>query len=79
MFVPVEYRTLFLGDLSVHCSEIDIRQAFQPFGIIEQIRLKHASVNKTVSYGFITFVYREDAVSAMENLNGTMFLGRMLR
>lgn len=79
MFVPVEQRTLFLGDLSVHCNEIDLQQIFEPFGIIEQIRLKHASVNKTLSYGFITFVYRECAENALKQMNGSMFLGRALR
>lgn len=72
--------TLFLGDLSVYCSEKDIRKLFRPFGVIEAIRVKRGTSNKTnLSYGFIKFSTRESADQAMKQLNGVMFLGRAIR
>ena len=77
--VPVEYRTLFLGDLSLHCNEQIIHEIFGRFGTIEQIRMKNASMNQGLSYSFVTYVYREDAEAALRQLNGTMLLGRKIR
>ena len=72
--------TLFLGDLSVYCTEKDIRKLFRPFGTIEAIRVKRGSSNKTnLSYGFLKFSTRESADQALRALNGVMFLGRALR
>jgi RNA recognition motif-containing protein len=73
-------KTLFLGDLSVYCTEKDIRQLFRPFGVIESIRLKKGSANSTrLGYGFIQFSLREAAEQALNHLNGIMFLGRVMR
>ncbi len=77
--VPVEYRTLFLGDLSIHCTEQHVQQLFEGFGMIEQVRLKHASMSQSLSYAFITFVFRGDAEKALNQLNGSMLLGRKIR
>lgn len=75
-----ESTTLFLGDLSVFCTEKDIRKLFRSFGAIEAIRVKRGNSNKTnLSYGFIKFIDREAATSAFQQLNGVMFLGRALR
>ena len=75
-----ESTTLFLGDLSVFCTEKDIRKLFRPFGTIEAIRVKRGSSSKTnLSYGFIKFSTRESAEMALDQLNGILFLGRALR
>ena len=76
---PPEERTLFLGDLSVYCTEEDIYQFFGQFGTIEKIRLKHATNNKNLSYGFVTYTSREVAVRVLQTMNGQLFLGRALR
>jgi RNA recognition motif-containing protein len=78
--VPEEAATLFLGDLSVFCTEKDIRKLFRPFGTIEAIRVKRGTSNKTnLSYGFIRFTYPDSAEQALKHLNGIMFLGRALK
>lgn len=78
--IPEEPSTLFLGDLSVYCTEKDIRKLFRPFGPIESIRVKRGSSNKTnLSYGFIKFTFPESAEQAIKHLNGIMFLGRSLK
>jgi nuclear cap-binding protein subunit 2 len=73
-------KTLFLGDLSVYCTEKDIRQLFRPFGMIESIRLKKGSANSTrLGYGFIQYSTKESAEQALNHLSGIMFLGRVMR
>ncbi|RYG94267.1 RNA-binding protein [archaeon] len=72
--------TLFLGDLSVFCTEKDIRRLFRTFGTIEAIRIKRGSSGKAnLSYGFIKFSDQQAAEKAYHELNGVMFLGRGLR
>lgn len=73
-------RTLFVGDLSVFCTETELRQLFQPFGYIDDIRLKKTTANATrLGYGFIQFGTKECAERAMNSLNGIMFNGRIMR
>jgi RNA recognition motif-containing protein len=72
--------TLFLGDLSVHCKEDDIREIFQRFGQIEAIILKRGGTDKSqLSYGFIKFSNRSEAEEAYHTMGGYMLLGRALR
>jgi nucleolysin TIA-1/TIAR len=77
--LPEEFRTLFLGDLSIHCTRQDVLNAFHPFGYIERITLKVGSSMKSLGYGFITFSDRENAENAMSTLTGSVLLGRALR
>jgi RNA recognition motif-containing protein len=76
---PPEERTVFLGDLSVYCTEEDISSYFRAYGTIEKIRIKHAVNNKNLSYAFLTFTTKEASLRVIENLNGKVFLGRALR
>ncbi len=72
--------TLFLGDLSVYSTENHIRELFQPYGKIENVRIKRGNSTKPhLCYGFIKFDSRTAAEKALSGLNGVMFLGRTLR
>lgn len=72
--------TLFLGDLSVYSTENHIRELFQPYGKIENIRIKRGNTTKPhLCYGFIKFENKSCAERALAELNGVMFLGRTLR
>lgn len=72
--------TLFLGDLSIHCDEKDLRELFHPFGIIEAIRVKrNGTDHSSLSYGFLKYSTRESAETAMLHLSGVMFCGRSLK
>lgn len=72
--------TLFIGDLSIHCTEKDIFQLFQVFGAIESIQLKRkATANNRPTYGFIGFSLRESAEAALKYMNGHVIHGRAIR
>jgi RNA recognition motif-containing protein len=72
--------TLFLGDLSVYSTENHIRELFEPYGHIENIRIKKGNSSKPhLCYGFIKFDNKNAAERAQKELNGVMFQGRSLR
>lgn len=73
-------RSLFLGDLSVYCTEQDLYEIFQSFGPIESIQLKRKSTaNGRPSYGFIQYRFRESAEEALRVMNGRVVHGRAIR
>lgn len=71
---------LFLGDLSLFCSEQDIYEKFIIYGEIIEIRIKRSKeTGKGLSYGFIEFLHTHSALQAMTEMNGVVFRGRPLR
>jgi RNA recognition motif-containing protein len=78
--MPSQKRTLFLGDLSLFCTEQDLELLFGAFGEIYEIRLKRdAGTLRNLSYGFIKFVVPACATLALESLDGYFLHGRALR
>ncbi|XP_032220437.2 probable RNA-binding protein 19 isoform X2 [Nematostella vectensis] len=70
---------LFLRNLAYSCSEEDIQHLFEKFGPLSEVNLpldKHT--NKTIGIGFVTFLMPEHAVKAFNELDGTVFQGRLL-
>jgi RNA recognition motif-containing protein len=76
--LPEHCRSLFLGDLSCFCQEADVYRFFQPFGEIEEIRIKRNHDGIGLGYGFITFARRESAELAMRK-DGEVLVGRPVR
>jgi RNA recognition motif-containing protein len=72
--------TLFVGDLSIYCTEMDLQKVFVPFGAIEAVRIKKGSHDKlNLSYGFVKYYKREDAEAAMAAKEGSILLGRAMK
>lgn len=57
-------KVLYVKNLKSLVSEDELRQVFEPYGQVGRVK-------KTKDYGFIHFENREDALRAMEELNGT--------
>ncbi len=74
-------RTLFLGDLSLYCTEKEIFQVFTSFGPIVSIHLKRVPQGPAthLSYGFVRFQHRSSAEAAMISMQGALLFGRPLR
>lgn len=71
---------LFLGDLSLFCNEEDLRQAFEPFGTLVEVRIKRSKENKkNLSYGFVEYSSPVDAIKAMQVMDGQILCGRALK
>ena len=58
-------KVLYVRKLKVEVTEEQLREKFEPFGKIERIK-------KIKDYGFVHYENREDAVKAMEELNGVV-------
>lgn len=72
--------SLFVGDLSIFCSEAEIESAFSAFGDILEIKIMRSEeTSRNLSYGFIKFVSSSSAKKAMSEMNGVLLCGRPLR
>jgi RNA recognition motif-containing protein len=72
--------TLFIGDLSIFCTEEIIEEIFAPYGkIIYTTIMKCSNTNKSLCYGFLKFASWQDAVRAKDDLNGQVICGRAIR
>ncbi len=72
--------TVFVGDLSVFCTEQDLQNLFAPFGTTKDIRIiRENKSHQPLSYGFVEYSDRESAQRAISALNGELFKGRCLR
>ncbi len=73
--------TLFLGDLSLFCTEKDLQKLFGKFGPLQDIRLKRSNDQDrtSLSYGFVKFAHKQDAAKALQELDGFMLLGRAIK
>ena len=72
--------TIFVGDLSIYCSEKDLFEAFKHCGAIEAVRIKRGGPEKVnLLYGFIKFASKDEAENARREMNGHILLGRAIR
>ncbi len=76
----ISITSIFVGNLSVFCSENDLRSLLSTFGPIHDIAIKYDSkTSLCVGYAFVKFLRRQDAESAIDSLQGRLFMGRSLR
>jgi len=67
---------VFVGDLSPEIDNKMLREAFAPFGHISDVKvIRDLQTLKSKGYGFVSYVDREDAERAIEEMNG-QWLGR---
>lgn len=71
--------TLFVGDLSVTCTEPMLMQLFSQCGTTTEVRIIRTRRNASLGYAFVTMSTAEDATTAIKQLNGHMLNGRSLR
>lgn len=72
--------TLFVGDLSIFCSEEHLRLVFGQYGVIEEVKIiRCENTHKNLCYGFVRLIEGQAAASAMNELNGKLLCGRPLR
>ena len=75
----MEKRTLYIGNLAYTAVEEDLEQAFETFGLIEDIKLmRDRETGRSRGFAFITFEKQSEAEAAMV-MNGKEVAGRVLR
>ncbi|ESW25489.1 hypothetical protein PHAVU_003G040600 [Phaseolus vulgaris] len=75
----VQKNTLYVGGLAEEVNESILHAAFIPFGDIKDVKTPlDQATQKHRSFGFVTFLEREDATAAMDNMDGAELYGRVL-
>lgn len=70
---------LYVGNLSPEVTEDDLRGAFEPFGQITSIKvIKDKFTGEPRGFGFVEMPGKQQAKSAMDNLNGTELKGKKI-
>jgi len=70
---------IYIGNLSQEVTEDDLREAFEAFGHITSIKIiKDKFTGESRGFGFIEMPERQEANSAMENLNGSQLKGKSI-
>jgi peptidyl-prolyl isomerase E (cyclophilin E) len=79
MMQGVQKNTLYVGGLAEEVNESILHAAFIPFGDIKDVKTPlDQATQKHRSFGFVTFLEREDASAAMDNMDGAELYGRVL-
>jgi peptidyl-prolyl isomerase E (cyclophilin E) len=67
------------GGLDENVNESILHAAFIPFGDIKDVTTPlDQATQRHRSFGFVTFLDKEDAAAAMDNMNNTELYGRVL-
>ena len=69
---------LFLRNLPYTCTEDDIVELFEPFGEVRAVHVPIDEMKRSKGYGFVAFMFPEEAEKALASLDGTSFQGRLL-
>nr|CAD1819426.1 unnamed protein product [Ananas comosus var. bracteatus] len=75
----VQKNTVYVGGLAEEVDEKVLHAAFVPFGDIKDVKTPlDQATQKHRSFGFVTFLEREDAAAAIDNMDGAELFGRVL-
>ena len=70
---------IYVGNMSFDVSESELREAFEQFGEITEVRLIMDKFSgKSKGFGFIEMPSKDEAEKAIEEMNGKDFNGRAL-
>ncbi|XP_041864171.1 RNA-binding protein 14a isoform X2 [Melanotaenia boesemani] len=75
---PPNSTKVFVGNLSATCSADDLHGLFSTFGRVLDCDKVKARLCSNVGYAFVHMERKEEAMAAIDALNGTMFKGRQL-
>jgi multiple RNA-binding domain-containing protein 1 len=77
--IDFENGRLFVRNLSYACKEDDLEKLFQPYAPLVEVSLPIDSFSKTPKgFAYIQCMFPEKAIKAFNELDGTVFQGRML-
>ncbi len=76
---PTGNNSVFVGDLSYFCTEIELASLFSPFGGIISVEIKRGRHGDSLMHGFLEFVNNDEAHRAIQEINGIKFMGRKIR
>ncbi len=70
---------IYVGNLSYEVTEEDLKQAFEAFGQVESVKIiKDRFSGESKGFGFVEMPAKDEAQSAINDLNGKELKGRTL-
>jgi len=73
------YVNIFVGNLAFSTTDHDLRQLFEPFGVVDEIRvIMDRDTGRSKGFGFVEMPESAAAKSAIQGLNGKELDGRAL-
>ncbi|HSQ84952.1 MAG TPA: RNA-binding protein [Desulfobacterales bacterium] len=70
---------IYVGNLSNEVTEEDLKQAFEPFGEVESVKIiKDKYTNRSKGFGFVEMPSKAEGQSAIDDLNGKELKGNAL-
>mgnify|MGYP000114829104 CR=1 FL=1 len=73
-------KKVFIGGLSWDTTDVELREAFQPFGELIDVKvITDQYTGRSRGFGFVTFANSEEAVKAIAEMDGTELDGRTIR
>jgi RNA recognition motif-containing protein len=71
---------LYVGSLGYDVEEAEIQRLFEQFGEVKSVRIiKDKETGQSKGFGFVEMENKEDAMKALERLNGHELNGRNIR
>jgi len=71
---------IYVGNLSYEVTEEDLKEAFQVFGEVETVKvIKDNYTGRSKGFGFVEMSAKDEAQSAINELNDTELKGRTLK
>jgi cold-inducible RNA-binding protein len=72
-------KKLYVGNISFKATEEELRELFSKVGEVESVKIiTDMHTGNPKGFGFVEMATSEDASKAIESLNGTMFMDRIL-
>ena len=70
---------IFVGNLSFTATDHDLRQLFDPYGVVDEIRvIMDRDTGRSKGFGFVEMPESAAAAAAIQGLNGKELDGRAL-
>lgn len=71
-------KTIFVGDLSFFCKEIDLMHLFNSVGKVSSVEIKRGPNGESLLHAFIKFESEISAQLAIQGIHGMKFMGRSI-
>ena len=73
-------KRIYIGNLSFNTDENALRSSFEQFGEVESVSIiMDKNTGKSKGFGFVEMPEDEEALKAIEGLNGKLLDGRKVR
>jgi RNA recognition motif-containing protein len=71
-------KTIYVGNLNYQATEEELRELFEPFGIVERVSIPRDTASRASGFAFVEMEDENAAQEAIRELNGSKLGNRTL-